>query len=118
MTRRCIAILLLILLPLQFSWAGIAAYCQHETGQAAQHIGHHEHTHTGTDTQGSASDIKAQWGFDTDCSACYSGFISAVPHAIPPLPLLQFSTMIDWAPYSLAAPPTILPERPNWSAHA
>ena len=36
---------MLALLPLQFSWAAVAAYCGHETGQHAEHLGHHEHRH-------------------------------------------------------------------------
>ena len=43
--RRWFAILMLALLPLQFSWAAVAAYCGHETGQHAEHLGHHEHRH-------------------------------------------------------------------------
>ena len=44
--RRWLSILMLTLLPLQFSWAAVAAYCGHETGQHAEHLGHHEHQHT------------------------------------------------------------------------
>ena len=32
---------LLIVLPLQISWAVAATYCQHETG-STQHFGHHD----------------------------------------------------------------------------
>lgn len=43
--RRFIAIFLLMLLPLQFSWAAVGVYCGHESGAWAQHLGHHEHAH-------------------------------------------------------------------------
>ncbi|MDT7838492.1 hypothetical protein [Aquabacterium sp. OR-4] len=43
--RRWFAILLLALLPLQFSWAAVAAYCSHEATPQGPHIGHHEHHH-------------------------------------------------------------------------
>lgn len=57
MRRWFSLLLLLVLLPLQFSWAAVAAYCQHEEGhgspaivqpaqpQAAEHVAFHEHAH-------------------------------------------------------------------------
>ena len=41
--RRWLAILLLVCLPLQFSWAAVADYCMHESGETADHVGHHDH---------------------------------------------------------------------------
>lgn len=41
--RRRLAIVLLALLPLQFSWAAVASYCGHETQAATGHFGHHGH---------------------------------------------------------------------------
>lgn len=46
--RRWFSILLLVLLPIQFSWAAAAAYCEHESGARADHFGHHEHDHQGS----------------------------------------------------------------------
>ena len=53
--RRVILSLLILLLPLQFSWAVAASYCQHEdqvesrvqpsAGGGVSHFGHHEHEH-------------------------------------------------------------------------
>jgi hypothetical protein len=48
--RRWLAILMLALLPLQFGWAAVAVYCGHESDPQAQHLGHHEHQHTGQAT--------------------------------------------------------------------
>lgn len=43
---KFIAIALLFLIPLQFSWAMASQYCSHhEQGQAAQHFGHHTDEH-------------------------------------------------------------------------
>lgn len=40
---RFIAILILALLPLQWSYAAVASYCKHETLPTGQgHLGHHE----------------------------------------------------------------------------
>ena len=55
--RRWLAVFLLILLPLQLSWAVAAAYCGHDGqvegavitgsdgGAMPPHVGHHEHRH-------------------------------------------------------------------------
>lgn len=40
---RFFAILILVLLPLQWSYAAVASYCKHETLRDGQgHLGHHE----------------------------------------------------------------------------
>jgi hypothetical protein len=46
--RRWLSIFLLIVLPLQISWAVAATYCQHETG-STKHFGHHDHKHQAED---------------------------------------------------------------------
>nr|ART41037.1 L611 [uncultured bacterium] len=56
--RRWLSILLLVFLPFQFSWAAVAGYCQHETGAAAQHFGHHDHQHQAAAEQEGAPDAK------------------------------------------------------------
>ena len=33
--KRLVLMFLMLMLPLQFSWAGVSAYCQHETSAAA-----------------------------------------------------------------------------------
>ena len=47
--RRFVLILLLTVLPLQWSLAAVASICQHEAGQAEQQLGHHVHEHAGAD---------------------------------------------------------------------
>lgn len=42
--KKLLIILMLLALPLQFTWAAAAAYCQHEKTTAAEaHFGHHKH---------------------------------------------------------------------------
>jgi hypothetical protein len=79
--RRLILILLLTVMPLQWSWAAIASFCQHEAGRAEQHLGHHVHEHAGADewpAQGAMADkaadpssdegsVKAKTSVDSDC---------------------------------------------------
>lgn len=43
--KKLLIILMLLALPLQFTWAAAAIYCQHEraTANANAHFGHHQH---------------------------------------------------------------------------
>lgn len=92
--RRCVLILMLVVLPFQFSWAAAAAYCRHEGGVATQHFGHHQHEHN---AQGKADDggkSLKNWDntvVDDDCSVCH---LSAVPtpvseHVTAEVPLVE-----------------------------
>lgn len=88
--RRWLSILLLVLLPFQFSWAAAASYCQHETGRLAAHFGHHEHQHehqhepqheraklkTSSTDQGDANSKLG--ALDNDCAVCHLGCVSPV----------------------------------------
>nr|WP_316643070.1 cation efflux protein, CzcI family [uncultured Roseateles sp.] len=80
--RRCVLVLMLLVLPFQFSWAAAAAYCRHEGGVAVQHFGHHQHEHG---SQGKADDgakslkNKASTIVDDDCSICH---LSTVPSPV------------------------------------
>lgn len=48
--RRWLRILLLVIVPLQISWAAASAYCtHHEGGDAARHFGHHADQHPDSD---------------------------------------------------------------------
>lgn len=72
--KRYVLIFLLMLLPFQFSWATVAAYCQHETESSTQHIGHHQ-LDTGKqdlDTEKTANKAASNDnGSDADCSFCH-----------------------------------------------
>lgn len=71
--RRFILVLLLAILPLQWSWAAVANVCQHEVDRTAQHLGHHGHEHAsvGVDkvTDASSDDgvPETKTSFDADC---------------------------------------------------
>ena len=129
--RRLIAIFLLALLPLQFSWAAVAPYCGHEEQVDAAHFGHHEHQHH-TEAGGSA-DADADAGadadpnttaavnadqapaaMDLDCPHCHGSFsvMPALPSALPgPLSTAPPNVAVDEA--GGAQLPT-RPERPQW----
>lgn len=73
--NRTLLIFLLMLLPLQFSWAAVASYCQHETEVNTQHIGHHAATHDARNDSSSAdtdTDAKTDSKLsDADCDVCH-----------------------------------------------
>lgn len=113
--RRWLAILMLVLLPLQSVWAAAAAYCQHETGADAQHFGHHEHKHHQglTDTSNSAD--ASSFAVDSDCAVCHAGCAAATVEVPSIVVDASRPAITPWHPHAPVAPPTAQPERPNWS---
>ena len=115
--RRWFAILLLALLPLQFSWAAVAGYCGHESGAQAQHLGHHEHQHAGQADVDKGDDLAsgaAPTGSDFDCGHCHTGCCAMPGLVASPQPLAIASplvTPIKGVVRTLAQTP---PERPQW----
>jgi hypothetical protein len=112
--RRWLAILMLALLPLQFSWAAVATYCGHE-------FGHQEHKHaglSGTDQGSAPTDQGTPAGFDFDCGHCH-GTCASMPAPVGDVsPLTQASHRVmpvEGIVRTLAQSP---PERPQWLPHA
>ena len=123
--RRLITIVLLVLLPLQFSWAAVATYCGHEEPASAAHFGHHEHQHHANvgehaepvadlDTTADAKGDKAPGALDLDCDHChvYCSVMLTLPSGLPgALSSTPPSATLDDAGGAHA--PT-RPERPQW----
>lgn len=66
---RFLVLCFAMMLPLQFAWAGAAAYCEHETSSAqAEHFGHHAHVHEAEGGQKAGGPFVA----DADCGACHA----------------------------------------------
>lgn len=122
--RRWLAVLLLVFLPLQFSWAAVANYCAHETGAAASHVGHHDHaghSHASKvadpDHKG-AADGKASNAPNLDCGHCH-GTCAAMVDVVASFEAEALAS----APLSLGAAPSAKhmpaqPERPQWAVLA
>ncbi len=68
--KKLLIILMLLVLPFQFSWATAAVYCQHEQGVSAQHFGHHSHQHQGNADQPDHKDKLSQ--VHNDCGYCHA----------------------------------------------
>jgi len=121
LVRRFLAIVLLALLPLQFSWAAVATYCGHETEAAADHLGHHEHqhhadadTHAVLAADADADGDKTPSAMDLDCGHCHGfcGVMLTLPTAIPGAPgAPPPSATVD---ENGAAHAPTRPERPQW----
>lgn len=75
--RRWVAIIMLIVLPLQLSWAVASNYCLDEQGPAAQHFGHHVHAHHDGVIKQAA---KGKQTVDQDCGC--GGHLCG-PHLLP-----------------------------------
>jgi hypothetical protein len=119
--RRWFATLLLVFLPLQFSWAAVSSYCGHEAGTEAAHVGHHDHeghshpTHGVDLDQNAKPDDTASGALDLDCGHCHGycaglldmacGFVAQAHGNAPP------ATVASPRAERAVAPP----ERPQWS---
>lgn len=111
--RRLFTILLLALLPLQFSWAAVGVYCWHETGEAARHFGHHDHQHKGNSCHGDKAP-EASGGIDIDNDVCHSVTAAVIQtdYALA-LPVRTSALVFDYR-FSPNSSPHYPPERPNW----
>lgn len=105
--RRLAVFLLLLALPLQYSWAAVGAYCQHEENAAEWHFGHHVHKHI-EDAKGEGPESP--------------GFHADAHHGTPGMP--DWASLPQWQPQAAALvafePRFALsdiswePERPKW----
>jgi len=112
---------LLLMLAFQFTWSAISAYCMHETGVAAQHLGHHQHKPDAHDTQLAGADdgkpAPAKKAAHSHCASCVHAVLA--PAAAAPAPCLMLARA---APASIE--PTFAsivqspPYRPQWRAAA
>jgi hypothetical protein len=72
--RSLLLICMMLLVPVQWTWAGVATYCAHETGVAARHFGHHEHQHHAASDEVSKDNTSVSpSGLDADCGICHLG---------------------------------------------
>ncbi len=131
--RRFVALLLLVLLPLQAVWAAAAPYCQHEGDAASHHIGHHQpehahaHAHT-TVAEASQDDAHGAPGepatpgegaasAHSDCHVCHGGTVLA--QEVRMLQVAAASAQpVPTLVHGLPAPPAERPDRPSWLALA
>ncbi|APW42220.1 cation efflux protein, CzcI family [Rhodoferax saidenbachensis] len=114
--RRWLALLILVLLPLQLTWAATSAYCQHEAGSMGQHVGHHVHKHSNPADDASGT-VKANIG-DADCGTCHAGCAFAVPSHLAATGLYAASVLTAARQPLRTSPPLDIPDRPQWPIQA
>jgi hypothetical protein len=143
--RRWLTVFLLILLPLQLSWAVAATYCAHETDPKVNHIGHHEHRHDKAEKASDASDAsdalnasgdssapgerdspdgtkieqpgdKALTCVDDDCGFCHLGHSQPVASTPIVLPAMTDPVVAGSVPDVWSSRGPDRRERPNWRA--
>lgn len=110
MMRRCLTILLLLMLPLQLGWAALGTYCEHESGSQAEHAGHHFHQHSERDDRDSSEPGKSS---HVDCSVCMSGGMTS-RSSVELLEASAFSIITAWLELDPLAQPSSPPYRPAW----
>ena len=107
--------ILLLFLPLQWSAAAVASYCEHEADASAQqHIGHHHHEHQ--DQPASQPDGDTGQTIHFDCGVCLAhvAFIddgvagAAVPPTSDSFSVRYSATVPDSPPDNLFRPPVLV----------
>ena len=112
--KRLLLVFVLLVIPLQASWAAVAAYCKHENGVAAMLVGHHFHKHQGTAGDAGGDPTRGVDGIDGDCGFCFLGTLNFVQSAFS-LPQIDLASNLHETP--LRFHPSFIPkglERPNW----
>lgn len=104
---------MLTLFPLQATWAAVGVYCQHESGVAAKHFGHHAHQHKADDSK---SDKGSLPKIDADCTFCYAGGVANLTSSfgIPLDTLNLVPPPVD--PNAVFSFLHERPERPKWAS--
>jgi len=100
--HRLVLVFLLLLLPVQWTWAAAASVCRHESGAASQHFAHHEHQHeAGVNGAAEVKNLSESGTslFDlahADCASCHG--------AAPALTALQQAPSLHPPPLQGATP--------------
>jgi len=119
MARKFILFVMTVVV-LQFSWTAISAYCAHETGRAAQHFGHHQHSGSADELASVAQDkspsAAKKLAPHAHCSSCSHATLAPInleAVALHPIAVEADPVALVSALASAYQPP---PERPQWTA--
>ncbi len=109
--KKLLLIFLLIVLPVQYSWAVVAVYCQHEKKEST-HLGHHQHEHEAQNQQ-TLTDDGSSTPHD-DCTYCHQACQASL---VPTLAVLPYSDRLLQSDRIQIFFTSYIPdglERPNW----
>jgi hypothetical protein len=78
--RRLLFIFLMVVLPVQWTWAAAASVCAHEQQDAA-HFGHHQHDHQDAAQATEPADDSRTGSLSEhpDCGVCHAAASAVVP---------------------------------------
>lgn len=113
MLRRLVLIFMMLAIPFQVTWAAAGVFCEHESGAAARHFGHHDHAHKSIGTE--QSDVKGK--FDPDCSFHSHAGCQGIPAQEATISLVE--EVATFSPTALHFPTNAVfyrPDRPKWAA--
>ncbi|WP_416221439.1 cation efflux protein, CzcI family [Rhodoferax sp.] len=112
--RRWLLVFLLVLLPLQLTWAAVSTYCQHESMPSVQHIGHHAHKHATVTTDNDGSAGVDGVSVENECGVCHANCSVAFQSSSKTLRLTTGPVRIHANAAMYLAHYQDLPERPQW----
>jgi hypothetical protein len=112
LVKKLLLILLLTILPIQYSWSMAAVYCQHEPAKVS-HFGHHGHQHQaqaddGADHQGKPGKVHS------DCEVCHHAVQASVPAADGVAVAADTSWYAEPSLFSYLSYISDGPSRPDW----
>ena len=103
----------------QFSWIAIGAYCGHESGQAAQHFGHHQHVESADELMAMSKDKSSvsgkKFASHAHCSYCSHATLASVSLEAMVLCLLPAAASPVTLVSTLSSAYLPPPERPQWT---
>lgn len=115
--RRYLLIFLLMLFPLQVSWAAVCAYCQDECIVESSSRG--QTVTTELAAQDDVSKTTNLASADSDCKCCHSCSTGMMGVSFEPLAAVVAQPAEQIAgPSYLAASRSVRPERPKWTRAA
>ena len=111
--KRWLILILMLLLPFTWSYVAAGEYCQHETGSAAAHFGHHDHQHHDpADSVPEKPSQKDASSKHADCGACQQVPGKALSQQATILPLTVGQMLLPDNLFTLPDPALAHPLRP------
>jgi len=109
---RFFALLLALLLPIQFAWSAASVYCEHEPVEPrSSHFGHHVHVHQGDAKKATTPKLAP----DTDCASCHATSAPVITSTTDSSALVcsaLFTKRLVKSAFASATSRT--PDRPQW----
>lgn len=116
--RKIFLIVIIFLLPWQYSWAMVASYDVHDAQDTEMHFGHHEHA--ASENQSDHFDLSSDEDTSQQAANCHvhCGFLhlsfAALSHNLPSFACESIHYSSQYL-VNYDSSPSYQPERPNWA---